>query len=163
MKRLILFAIINTVLTLGYCQPHNCNRKDTILCMCLKDDRGVQYELVQTIDLKNNYWIDSTRKIIILYNTNKAIIHLPVPDEDVKNFSVDGINKKYNGFKIITSQGGGPFIIRRYFYFRSNHNQIYLHKIVSEFLNLDSKRKKKDIAILHPRLQITEIDLIQFL
>lgn len=163
MRYFCLFFFIFAAVPFGLCQSCNNNGTDTVSCINISDGRGINFKILQTIDLLDNHWADSTRKLIILYDTKKAVIHLPVPDENVKNFTIDCVEKKYNGFTLVTFQGGAPSMVRRLFDFRVNKNQLYLYKIVSKYSSFDSRRTNKVVYRLHPKMKIDEIDISSFL
>ena len=98
---LIVFGIITST---GFCQVPENIPKDTLSCINLTDGQGMNYKIVQTVDLRNNLWADSTRVLVICYNSNKSLIHLPIPDEEVKNFSIEGITEHtiWNNFDYIS-------------------------------------------------------------
>ena len=164
MKRIVLLLIIMVeTLQLSFGHSKQDTITDTLFAMNFTDVRGVRYKIIQTIDLLDNYWIDSTRKIIVYYDNKKAIIRLPIPDEEVKNFSVERISRNYNGFTLITTQGGSPFIVRRSFFFKIIHHKLYLYKILSEYECFDIKKIEKDCKKIYPKLQIDTFDLVFFL
>jgi len=164
MKRLaLLWVIIEMTMTLGFCQTNHDIKIDTLSYIKLTDDRGVNYKIIQMVNLVDNHWVDSTRTLVIFYDTNKAILHLPTPDEEVKNFSIKGISNNENGITLITSQGGGPCIVQHHFIFVVEYGQLYLNKIISEFGGFGSKESETDIKTFHPNIRIDEIKLITFL
>ena len=164
MIRFTLFLfIVGIITTPGACQVLGDIPTDTLSCINLTDGQGVNYKIIQTVDLQDNHWVDSTRILVILYDTNKSIIHLPIPDEEVKNFSIEEITKNNNGITLITSQGGGACIVRRQFVFIILHQQLSLDKIISEYESLYSEEIEQDIKSFHPSLRIDEIKLIHFL
>lgn len=164
MKRFaFLLVIFGIVTTSGGCQALNDIQTDTLSCINLTDGQGVNYKIIQTVDLQNNHWVDSTRMLIIFYDTNRTLIHLPIPDEEVKNFSIEGITKNNNGITLITSQGGGICFIQRQFVFIILHHQLFLDKIISEYECVDSEEIEKDVESFHPSLRMDEIKLSHFL
>lgn len=162
-RHFILFVIIEMSISLGACQPSNNIQKDTLSCVNLTDDSGLSYKIVQTVDLLDNHRVDSSRTLSIFYDTKKAIIHLPIPDEEVKNFSIEKITKNHNGITLITTQGGGDYIVRRHFVFITIQRQLFLDKIVSEYGSFDSEEMETDVNSFRPNLLIDEIELTQFL
>jgi hypothetical protein len=162
MKRIVfLLLIIKMSFSLGFCQAKCDSHVDTLSNMSLVDGQGVNYKIFQIIDLQDNHWVDSTRKLVIFYDTNKAVLHLPIPDEEIKNFSIDGITTNDNGITLITSQGGGAWIVRHNFIFVVEHGQLFLYKIISEYGDFDSE--KTETKTYHPKLRIDETELILFL
>lgn len=158
-----LLIIVGIVATTGNCQPSNDIHVDTLSCTNLTDGQGVNYRIIQTIDLQNGKWVDSTRKLIVFYDENKALIHLPIPDEEVKNFSIDGITNNNNGITLITSQGGGIYIVRHQFVLIICHQQLFLNKIISEYESTDSEEPEQYIRSFHPGLRIEELKLSNYL
>lgn len=127
-------------------------------------DCSINYTIIQAINLaEDGGLLDSGRKIIILSDTNKAIIRLPIPDEEVKNFAIDEIREIHNGFAISTSYGGTPCFIRRIFKFKIDDRQIYLQKIISHYKYDDSIISRKIVKRIHPKMVISEIDLTTYL
>ena len=164
MYRLAIFLFIFGFLSSsGVCQVLDNTPKDTLFCMNFTDGQGVNYRIIQTVDLHNNHWIDSSRLLIIFYDTNRALIHLPIPDEEVKNFSIEGITNHNNGITLITSQGGGACIIQRQFVFIVFDHQLFLDKIISKYSSFDSKEIEEDVKTFHPILRMEEIMLRHFL
>ena len=158
-----LLIIVGVITAPGSCQVHDNIQTDTLFCINLTDGQGVNYEIIQTIDLQNNHWVDSTRMLIIFYDTNKTLIHLPIPDEEVKNFSIEKITKNNNGITLITSQGGGMCIVRRQFVFIIHQQQLFLDKIISDYESFDSEEIEQDVRSFNPNLRIDEIKLSHFL
>ena len=158
-----LLVIVGVVTTPGACQALDDIQTDTLSCISLTDGQGMNYKIIQTVDLQDSHWVDSTRMLIISYDTNKTLIHLPISDEEVKNFTIEGITNNNNGITLITSQGGGVCIVRRQFVFIILHHQLFLDKIISEYDSFDSEEIEQDVKSFHPCLRIDEIKLSHFL
>lgn len=163
MKRVVFLLFFIVSFSHGFCQTKYDVSVDTLSNVNLVDGQGVSYKIFQLIDLQDNLWIDSTRKLVVFYDTNKAVLHLPIPNEEVKNFFIERITKNDNGFTMITSQGGGPCIVRHHFVFLVEYGQLFLHKIVSEYGNIDSEKTEMEIKTFYPNLRIGETVLIPFL
>ena len=159
---LLFWFIIEAVGVLA-CQTSSGVQVDTILCVNFQDGCGINYTIIQTAEMQDDQWIDSTRILTVSYGSKKAIIHLPIPDEGVKNFSIEGITQDYDGFSLTTSQGGGTCIIRRTFIFKVIHHQLFLGGIISEFGSFDSEDLAIETQTFHPKLKIDEIELMPFL
>ena len=159
----ILFSIIVMAIPEGLCQSSENIRVDTLSCVELIDDGGVNYKIIQTVDLRDNHWVDSTRKLVIYYDTKKATIHLPISDEEVKNFSVEEITRNHNGIIVNTTQGGGTCIVRRHFILNVIHHQLFLVRIISEYGSFDSEEIETEVQPIQPHLPIDETELTPFL
>ena len=108
MKNLIISLFIESLTFFCFGQASHYTLYDTLLNI---DQRGcyrISYQVIHTTDLdEDGRLLDSSRLVIILSDTSRATIRLPIPDEDVKNFAIAGVRKVYKGFALSTSYGGG--------------------------------------------------------
>ena len=142
---------------------HDCH-KDTISSMSVPWHKNMECHIIETKDFdKNGEWVDSTWRITISIDTIQMTIHLPISDEDIKNFSVKEIKANRNVIVLCTSQGGGNFLIQRFFIFKSFHRQFYLNKVVTQYTSFESKRITKEVDRYHRKLQLSELYLLRFL
>ncbi len=158
----ILLVIVHLSPT-SHGQPCQMIDSNTLRRINQIDDNKLAYSIVQTNKLSNDQRADYTSTIEILYDTNIVIIYLPIPDEEVKNFSVDGIEAKRNMINLETSQGGGAFLMQRLFIFKFVHRKLYLHKVITKYLSPNSKRIKKEVDSYRCKLQLSQLHLIHFL
>ncbi|MBO7586778.1 MAG: hypothetical protein J6T13_06325 [Bacteroidales bacterium] len=166
MKQTLLLVCIGSCMLLSRGQSSfHYNRQDTLSNFIVNYNNGISCKIIQTIDLaENGRQIDSTWKIILIFDTNHVTIHLPIPDEEVKNFSFDSIRKTRHGIDLIISYGGGSFIIRQIFKMEITiQQQIYLRKIISYCIRADSIIKRRTVKKNHPKNVISEINLTSYM
>lgn len=158
MKRVLLLVCIGSCVLLSFGQY---NRQDTLSDLIVHYNKGIDCKIIQTIDLaESGRQIDSTWKIILIFDTNHVTIHLPIPDEEVKNFSLDSIRKTRHGIDLIISYGGGSFFIQQIFKMEiTNQQQVLLHKIISYNTWADSIIKRRTVKNIHPKHVFSEIEL----
>jgi hypothetical protein len=103
----------------------------------------------------DNFRIDSTYRIEIFENDSLLnIIHLPIPDEDVKNFYISDVKKTLTGFAIIISWGGGDLYYTNYLGFLYKNHQFYLIYTRINIIMINSRKVSKKIKIF-PAIPIT--------
>jgi hypothetical protein len=88
---------------------------------------------------------------------------LPVPDEDVKNFSVNEIIETESGFKIAVNWGGGNYFYSRNFYFTFKENQFYFDSIKINNYIQDTDKKINTTKIISPSISIDKFDILLYL
>jgi hypothetical protein len=69
---------------------------------------------------------------IVVSDEIKAKIELPIPDSEVKNFSLNSVEKTKEGVEIKVDWGGGKYYYEIQFNFRCKENQFYLYKVKNE-------------------------------
>ena len=137
---------------------------DTISILPLRDKQYVSnnYKVLQLCNLDGvGYRNKSTRRIVL---TKKYIIIasilLPIPDEEVKNFSVTKIAETKNGFEVAVSWGGGNNIYDVDFSFAFRGGQFYLDEIKTDKYGADIEvirtTKKINPPILINKIKIND-------
>lgn len=69
---------------------------------------------------------------IVVGDEIKAKIELPIPDSEVKNFSLNSVEKTKEGFEVKVDWGGGKYHYEIQFNFRCKDNHFYLYKVKNE-------------------------------
>ena len=77
MKRVAFLFFFIVSFSHGFCQTKYDVSVDTLSNVNLVDGQGVSYKIFQLIDLQDNLWIDSTRKLVVFYDTNKNMQSAP--------------------------------------------------------------------------------------
>ena len=97
-------------------------------------------------------------------------IELPRVDSEVKNFSLNSIEKTKAGFEMRVDWGGGVYHYEIQFNFRCKKNNFYLYKVKKESLsttNLDSgnflDKKTSKVTRIEPNLPIEKFVMIDYL
>lgn len=120
-----------------------------VLRICNLDNEGYQNKVTSRIELTQE-------------NKTVASISLPIPDEEVKNFSVTKIEETKNGFEIAVNWGGGNNIYDVEFYFTFRDNQFYLDEIKTGKYGADTEvtgTTKK----MSPPIPIDKVEIINYL
>ena len=140
---------------------------DTLSILQLTNNQygSSNYKVLRLCNLDSNgYWIDSTRRIE-LTRDNKTLVSfsLPVPDEEVKNFSVSRIAETKSGFIIVADWGGGNYFFGRKFYFNFRDNQFYLDSLK---MNSHVQEPEKETCVtkkISPPIPIDKFGIFQYL
>ena len=84
---------------------------DTIFILSLKNKQygSNNYKVLQLCNLDSEGYQNKSTSRIDLTKNNKAVcsISLPIPDEEVKNFSITKMVETTNGFEVAVNWGGG--------------------------------------------------------
>lgn len=120
-----------------------------VLRLCNLDKEGYQNKVTSRIELTRD-------------NKTVASIPLPIPDQEVKNFSVTKIAETKNGFEIAVNWGGGKYIYDVVFYFTFRDKQFYIDEIKTGKYGADTEvtwTTKK----ISPAIPIGEVEIISYL
>ncbi|MFZ6663661.1 hypothetical protein [Peijinzhouia sedimentorum] len=92
-------------------------------------------------------------------------LSLPIPDVEVKNFSVDKIERTEEGFVLTVNWGGGKTFYKQSFYFELNDAEktFYLESIIKTSFSLEFENDISSKEKINPHLKINEIDLLTFI
>lgn len=136
----------------------------SVLPLTNKQYGSSHYKILRLCNLDSEgYQIVSTKRIELSEgNKTVASISLPVPDEEVKNFSVTKVAETKHGFKIAINWGGGNYIYDIEFYFAFRGHQFYLESIITNNYGPDKKgvRITKRIS---PPAPIDEFNMLYYI
>ncbi len=139
---------------------------DTISILPLRDKQYVSnnYKVLQLCNLDSVGYRNKSTSRIELTKKNITItsILLPIPDEEVKNFSVTKIGETKDGFEVAVSWGGGNNIYDTDFSFAFRGGQFYLDEIKTYRYGADIEviRTTKKI---NPPIPINKIKINDYL
>jgi hypothetical protein len=128
---------------------------DTLDVLVLKQEK--YNDIYKIIHLERT---ENRREQILILENNilTSSISLPIPDEEVKNFSVNKIEETQKGFKISIDWGGGNYFYERCFFFILKNNQFYLDNITYRNNFKKSKRLK-----IYPLVEISKFNMVDFI
>lgn len=136
----------------------------SILPLMNKQYGNSNYKVLRLCDLDSVGYQNKSTSRIELTQKNKTVasISLPIPDEEVKNFSITKIAETKNGFEVAVNWGGGNNIYDVAFYFAYRDSQFYLDEIKTNKYGADIKvtRTTKKIS---PPIPIGEFKIISYL
>lgn len=141
--------------------------KDTLFILPLKNRQYEQldYKILRlcNLDSERNQ-IKSTRRIELIRG-NKAVasLSLPVPDEEVKNFSVNEITETEKGFKIVVNWGGGNYFYGREFYFNFKDTQFYLDSLIMKSYIQEPEKEIMSTKSIMPPIPINRVKILEYL
>ena len=140
------------------------NKTDTLSVLPLNRKKHKEFKVLYLRDLEtNNYVINSTRRIELTENNKiKASLKMPIPDEEVKNFSVSKIAETRHGFKIAVNWGGGNYLYDIEYYFILREKSFYLDYVKFHTYSPNSK-VKTTIKRITPKIPIEKFDIMQCL
>ncbi len=139
---------------------------DTLSIVSLKNKQyeGVDYKVLRLCNLDSSgYWIDTSRRIE-LTRENKTVvsISLPIPDEDLKNFSITKLEETDSGFKVVANWGGGNNFYGREFCFTFKGEQFYLDSLKMSSYTQEPEKENKTIKTISPSIPIDAFDIFQY-
>jgi hypothetical protein len=136
-----------------------------ILILRNKPFERLDYQVIKLSNLdREGCQINSTKRIeLTKQNKTIAIISLPYPDEEIKNFSVNKIEETINGFKIFVDWGGGNYFYGRCFYFNFKNGQFYLDSLNMKSYVLEPEKHMKITKKIRPPIVINEFMILHYL
>ncbi|QTY27580.1 hypothetical protein [Flavobacterium sp. CS20] len=139
---------------------------DTISILPLKNKQygSNNYKVLQLCNLDSEGYRNKSTSRIELTKNAKAVssISLPIPDEEVKNFSVTKIAETTNGFEVAVNWGGGNNIYDVDFYFALRGSQFYLDEIKTGKYGADTEVTRTTKKI-NPPIPINKVKIIGYL
>jgi hypothetical protein len=139
----------------------------------IKNDQRVVADTLSMLKLRNGYEVmqlnlkDNPSDIIRIIKDSIVIgeLSLPVPDVEVKNFSVDKIAETQSGFILSINWGGGKNFYGRNFYFelRDTEKSFYLSKIGKTSYSLESENETSEQENVVPPIRIDKVRLSKFI
>lgn len=123
----------------------------------------LKYNNYNFIFLKTHQSTDDKRKLLISRNNNgyKEII-IPSSD-DVKNFSINSVEKIDNNMMvIIVNWGGGNNFYKRKFIFELENGNFFLSEIIKQYYRTNEEVEEKSI-IINPKLNINQFNLMDYI
>lgn len=139
---------------------------DTISILSLKNKQygSNNYKVLQLCNLDSEGYQNKSTSRIDLTKSNKAVcsISLPIPDEEVKNFSVTKIVETTNGFEVAVNWGGGNNIYDVDFSFVFRDSQFYLDEIKTGKYGTDTEVTRITKKI-NPPIPINKVKIIDYI
>ncbi len=143
----------------------------------LQRDHGQTPDTLTALALKNEIYgrdrykvlhlqmIDSFERIIrVLKNdTEIAAVALPRADDELKNFSLVGIEETQEGFSVTADWGGGNYFYTRVFYFAFRNDTFFLERIKVNNLRQPTEEEERRQEEIIPAIPIDEFDMREFL
>lgn len=129
-------------------------------CLFLKSSmvEKDQFQLCEFFD------IDENKKYLKLFKNDTifSTVILPKADDDVKNFSLEKMQKTIQGFDIYLNWGGGNYLYKRILRYKFYKGDYYLFTVVQYDFVLESDKTKKTKNRIKPRIKFNEVDIISF-
>ncbi len=137
----------------------------SILPLISKQYSNSDYKVLRLCNLDGEgYQIKSTERLeMTQQNKVVASISLPIPDEDIKNFSVSKIEETDGGFKIVTDWGGGNYFYGREFYFTFKNSQFYLDSLKVKSYTQEPEKETKTTKKISPQIPIDKFNILLYL
>ena len=134
---------------------------------------GVSSDSLEILELFDGYKVslqremDSLRSRIEVFKQDSevAVIWLPINDLEVKNFSVEEIEKTKSGFLLMVSWGGGKDFYSRvyYFDFNSNNMELFLTKVDLARIEMGSESEVSRKKVLETPILVQRLKLVEFM
>lgn len=129
------------------------------------------FALVENPEQKNNSELHIRKLLnIVIGEEVIARIELPIPDWEVKNFSLNSAEKTKAGFEIKVDWGGGKYHYEIQFNFICKDNSFYLYKVRNDNFsttNSDSgnflDKKETKVTQFKPSLSIEKFVMLDYL
>lgn len=138
-----------------------------------KNNQSLALDTLSSLRLEDGFAVihlflkDSSNDIIQIVKGTIIIgeLSLPIPDVEVKNLSVDKIEKTKTGFVLAVKWGGGKNFYGRDFYFEFNEieKSFYLESIRKTNYTLESHIEESTQEEMNPPLRVDKIDLSKFI
>ncbi|WP_243347616.1 hypothetical protein [Parabacteroides sp. FAFU027] len=157
-KKKSVFVSIMVLGLLGFVQ--SVFAVDVLKNVALKND--IYFKAICKVQLV--YSDKSNRKYIQLSQDNKLTtsIRLPIPDDEVKNFSVDKIEETNTGFKLNVSWGDMYYYYNREFYFCFINKKFYLSEIKVRDKIYDPQKTINKVQKLNKPVPIEKFNIFQY-
>ena len=133
-------------------------------------------DTLYVLEFKNNFYEEGLFKVFHLSDhTGKsrdrielhkndsimAVLELPIPNDEVKNLSVNEIKEEKDGFSFTVSWGGGKDYYLYTYFFIYDQNNFFLNRVIEEKMPVDNEDGYLKEKAMNPRIKISDFNLRQ--
>ncbi|RAJ02348.1 hypothetical protein LX64_03360 [Chitinophaga skermanii] len=166
----ILLSLLIPIITTYHVNLDNSKKyafTDTLYVVPLTHQQYKQadYKLVSVCELDSNGIEIKSARRILLTQKNKVVasISLPVPDEEVKNFSVHKVGERANSFFIGIDWGGGNYYYEREFNFAFDGKQFVLTSVKMISYVFDTGKTSTRNKKITPPIPVNKFVMMPFI
>lgn len=150
-------AWCQTGVSYGAAPQHNLDTQ-RIVALEGRAYRGSKYKILH---IKSYDGMKGGKLQLLRNDTLIANVSLPVPNYEVKNFSITDIKSTKNGFDLLVDWGGGNWFYTRTFHFKYLKGAFYLVEIDKEMYVHDKDETVSRKEKLSPVIDIREVQLLK--